>query len=406
MISYEEALERIEEACEVLPIVEVPLREALGGTLAEAVHLSEDLPLFDNSAMDGFALIAVDLLEASEAAPVGLSCSGTLGAGDSLSASVVHGACWRIMTGAPIPPGADAVVPVEKTRIEGDRVLFSQPVPEGSCIRRRGEEMKAGELLLESGTPIDAVAWGLLATADRPRVYIHRRPKVALLITGNELVEPGEELRPGAIRNSNSYTLLGVLSETGVETIDLGVALDDREILKTRLVQGAEADALITVGGVSAGEFDHIRDLLAEGFCGFEEVFYKLRIRPGKPVRFGKMGRTVVFALPGNPVSCLVGFHLLVKPALRKMWGFREWRNPVYKARLRGSIESPAPVLNFWRGRMAFDPDSCERIAVPKEKAGSGMLTTFLGADGFIPVPIDKQGLSDGEMVDFIPIGN
>jgi molybdopterin molybdotransferase len=223
-------------------------------------------------------------------------------------------------------------------------------------------------------------------------------------MTGNELVEPGEELRPGEIRNSNGYSMRGVLEELGVEVIDLGVGADDREALKKKLEEGARSDVLVTVGGVSAGDFDHIRDLLGERFLGFQELFYKVRIRPGKPVRCGTMGETLMFGLPGNPVSCLVGFHLFVKPALRMIWGFRNWRNPVYKAILRGDISSPAPFLNFWRGTLAPHPETGEWMATPKDQSSSSMLTTFLGTNGFILVPAEREALEDGETIDFIPV--
>ncbi len=404
MIHYEEALQKIEEACEALPVDEVFLREAHSQVLAEDVFLPEDLPLFDNSAMDGYALQSKDLQSASEASPDTLTCIGTIGAGDSLDQSVSSGTCLKIMTGAPIPAGADCVVPVEKTRTEGDQVTFKQSSNAGDCIRRKGEEMRAGGLLVEKGTPIDGIVWGLLATANKAKVKVTRRPKVAILMTGNELVEPGEDLRPGEIRNSNGFSMRGVLNELGVEVIDLGVGADDREELQTKLKKGCESDVLITVGGVSAGDFDHIRDLLEEGFLGFEELFYKVRIRPGKPVRCGTMGKTLMFGLPGNPVSCLVGYHLFVKPALKKIWGFRNWRNPVYKTILKGNIKSPAPFLNFWRGELAPDSESGKWVAIPKDKASSSMLTTFLGANGLILVPIDRAEVVDGDSVDFIPV--
>ncbi|MCB9770781.1 MAG: molybdopterin molybdotransferase MoeA [Candidatus Omnitrophica bacterium] len=405
MITYQEALEKIADACELLPVEEIPLRQSHRETLAEDVFLLEDLPLFDNSAMDGYVLRASDIRHASEKKPVILVCQGVIGAGEASQLSVGAGTCLKIMTGALIPPDGDSVVPVEKTLSEANRVAFGEPAEPGDCIRRRGEEMKAGERLVEKGNLIDSVVWGLLATANKASVPVYQKPKVALLVTGDELVEPGEPMKPGSIRNSNGFSMLGALRELGVETIDLGVGRDDRADLEKRLEEGSRADVLITVGGVSAGDFDHIRDLLAEGFLGFKESFYKVQIRPGKPVRFGTMGKTLVFGLPGNPVSCLVGFHLFVKPALRKMWGFREWENPVYRAILEEDIHSPAPVLNFWRGKVSPKGGSGEWRVVPKQKAGSGMLTTFLDANCFVPVPIEKDRLVRGDTVDVIPLG-
>jgi molybdopterin molybdotransferase len=404
VIEYSEALALLDRRLSPTEQLEVLLEEALGATLAEDIHLSEDLPPFDNSAMDGYALRSDDLREASEAHPARIAFLEVIGAGQAARSRVEPGTCVQIMTGAPVPEGADCVVPVELSAREGDTVLIRKTLAPGSNIRPRGEEMRAGDLLLSAGMPIGAVEWGLLATADRPRVLVHRKPTAALLLTGNELLEPGEPAQPGAVRNSNGYTLRAAFRKLGIEPLYLGVAPDLPEAARRGVEAGLGCDVLVTVGGVSAGEFDVIRDLLADSETGFEELFYKLRIRPGKPVRCGRIGKTWVFALPGNPVSALATFHLLVKPALRKLAGWSEWWTPVLRVRLASEIVSRAPFLNFWRAGLRYDPESGVAEAVPFERASSGMLTTLLGAEGFVPVPVEAERLSAGEIVDFLPL--
>lgn len=406
MILYEEALERIAGAVEPLGTEQIALEEAYGRVLAERIVTPTDLPPFDNSAMDGFAVQASDVENASQENPVSLACAGTLGAGAAGGIEVSPGVCVRIMTGAPVPSSADGVIPVERTETVGDRIRFKASLAPGGNVRPQGSEMKKGETLLEPGARIRAAEWGLLATANAAKVLTYRRPTVALLMTGNELIEPGEPERPGAIRNSNGYSMRAALRGLGIEPHYLGVAGDTREDIENRIREGCRSDVLITVGGVSAGDFDVVRDLLADEALGFEELFYKVRIRPGKPIRCGRIGKTLVFALPGNPVSCLVGFHLFAKPALRKMLGHSSWENPVWRVILGGSIHSPAPFLNFWRARLRVNGDKGIASAVPFEKSNSGMLTTMLGADGFVPVPIEADELGAGETVDFLPIWN
>ena len=406
MILYEEALERIAKAVEPKGTERVDLQAAYGRVLAERIATPTDLPPFDNSAMDGFAVKASDVESASKDQPVSLKCAGTIGAGDAGLVEVAPGVCVRIMTGAPVPPSADGVVPVEMTETEGDEIRFKAGLPPGRNVRPQGSEMKKGETLLEPGVRIGAAEWGLLATANASKALVYSRPSVSLLMTGNELIEPGEPDRPGAIRNSNGYSMRAAARGLGIEPEYLGVAGDSREEIEERIRGGCRSDVLITVGGVSAGDFDVVRDLLAGETLGFEEFFYKVRIRPGKPVRCGRIGNTLVFALPGNPVSCLVGFHLFAKPALRKMLGQSSWENPVWRVILGGSIRSPAPFLNFWRAKLKLDGKEGLATAVPFDQSSSGMLTTMLGADGFVPVPVETEGLRAGEIVDFLPIWN
>ncbi|HET9690800.1 MAG TPA: gephyrin-like molybdotransferase Glp [Acidimicrobiales bacterium] len=320
MIPLDEVQARVVAGCPPLPATAVPLAAALGRVLAEAVTAAGDVPPFANSAMDGYAVRAADTTAARPDAPARLRVVGTVAAGAVADRPVGPGEALRIMTGAPFPDGADAVAVVEVTTADGDDVLVAQPAAAGDHVRPAGEDLVAGTEVFPAGTPLAPGHLGVLASAGRAEVRVVRAPVVGVLSTGDELVEPGAPLGPGQIRDSNRLTLLGLLRRDGFEAVDLGIARDDEADIRRRLHTAAErCDAVLTSGGVSMGAFDYVRKVLEEVA---EMAWVQVAIRPAKPFAFGHLGTTPVFGLPGNPVSSMVSYEVLARPALRRMAGF------------------------------------------------------------------------------------
>ena len=318
MIPLQEARGYVLARVEALPARRVALGEALGLVLAEPVHSSEAIPAFSNTAMDGYALRADD----TRGAPVELDVVGTIGAGDDGSLHVGAGQAARIMTGAPIPDGADAVVKVELTsRADGDddRVVVQAKIKPGNHIRRPGEDVAAGEQVLEPGTVITPGRVGLLAGVGAYEVAAHPRPRVGVLSTGDELADEPGPLRRGQIRDTNRRTLLGLVTEAGFDGVDLGIARDDPVDIERAFRAGvADCDAIVSSGGVSMGDFDYVKVVLDE--IG-DMRWMQIAIKPAKPFAFGLVDGVPVLGTPGNPVSSMVSFELLAKPALRAMAG-------------------------------------------------------------------------------------
>ncbi len=332
-------------SCETLPAERVALADALGLVLAEQVVAPESTPPFANSAMDGYAVIAADTAMASEQAPSRLSVLETIAAGHAPSTSLGPGQAARIMTGAPLPAGADAVVMVENTSPAGgggvsattpEEVLIRVPARGGDHVRGVGSDIAAGTLVFETGTELGPAQLGVLASLGIDAVRAHRRPVVGVLSTGDELVDGGGELRPGQIRDSNRRTLLATVAGDGFEAVDLGIARDDEAVVRNTLAGALErCDAILTSGGVSVGDFDYVKvvlDKLAAERGGFMRSI-GIAIRPAKPFAFGLIepGRRPVFGLPGNPVSSIVSYELLARPALRLMAG----RQPAMRRTIR-----------------------------------------------------------------------
>ena len=315
MVDVATALETILGRAVALTTEAVLLPLALGRVLAEAVESDIDSPPYTKSLMDGYAVRSTDC-----GAPTTLTVIEEVAAGRMPTRAVAAGQATRIMTGAPIPDGADAVVPHEETEAGGTSVRIGRAVHKGEFILERGREMRAGEVVVLKGTSLTPQAIGLLAAVGRMSVRVHRTPRVAVLATGDELVEVNEKPGPGQIRNSNGPMLCALASRAGATVEYLGIARDDRERLSRLVAQGLDvADVLVLAGGVSAGKFDLVPDVLKDQ--GVTAHFHKVRMKPGKPLLFGSRGDRLVFGLPGNPVSSFVGFELFVRPALRKMMG-------------------------------------------------------------------------------------
>ena len=400
LVPFDQARAAVLERLRPLPAREVPLGDALGCVLADDVTAAEDLPPFANSAMDGFAVRAADLAGAGDATPVALEVTGEVFAGSARLPTVRPGAAARIMTGGPLPPGADAVVPVEQTTVDGDAVRIRFAPGEGHFVRGAGEDVRAGTVVLERGRVLDPAAVGMLASVGRRLVQVHPKPTVAVVSTGDELVDPGDPLGPGQIRDSNSWLLVALAQEAGAEGFRCGKLRDDPEALRRGFaLAAAEGDLVLTSGGVSVGERDYTKQVLAE--LGDVRSF-KVAMQPGMPQAFGFAAGTPLYGLPGNPVSCFVVFELLVRPALRRLAGHPDDRleRPRVVARLGEPVRSPSGKVSFLRVRLQVGDDGL--VATLTGHQGSGVLSSAVAADGLAVVPAERRELDAGAAVQVV----
>lgn len=391
MPTFEEARKIILDSVVPLGVEKVEILSAVGRVLAEDIAAPWEMPLWDNTAMDGYAVRAADC-------PAGatLKLAGFLPAGGHMTAAVERGTAVKIMTGAPIPPGADAVVPYEETEEQGDQVFIKSAVKPRDHIRFSGEDVKCGETVLPAGTHLRPSEISMLASFGKIFVPVHRRARVAILSTGDELVEPGETLEPGKIINSNSLALAAAVMQAGGIPVMLGIARDNRDSLREKLVEGLRADALITSAGVSAGDCDYVRDVLSELMV--VQAFWKIDIKPGRPTAFGLRDGKPVFSLPGNPVSSLLTFEEFVRPALFKMMGHSRVLRPMVKATLQEGIRKKPGRVNFIR--VAVTQENGEFLVQSAGKQDTGFLKTLLLAGGIAVIPADQENLKAGDKVD------
>jgi molybdopterin molybdotransferase len=375
---------------EVRPLgpVEVPLLEAFGRALAADIISPEEVPPFDNSAMDGFALRAGDPAVAG-----GLKVALEIPAGTVAPRALRSGEAARIMTGAPLPAGADTVVPVEDTQESDGAVFFAAPPRTDANVRHAGEDVVRGSLLLPAGSALGAADVGLLASVGVQSALVARRPRVAILATGSELVPPGAPVGPGQIRNSNSYTAYGQVRAAGAEPLLLGIARDDRDETR-RLIESALAeDVVITSGGVSVGDYDFVKDVQDE--LGVERRFWRVRTKPGKPVAFGVRGDTLVFGAPGNPVAAMVSFELYMRPALLALQGRHDLWRPYVMAAAAEPVKATRDRVEARRCRLERDGDDWRFSTTGPQ--GSGILRSMALADGLAFVPSGHPGGASGE---------
>ncbi|GAB6135126.1 molybdenum cofactor synthesis domain-containing protein [Thermococcus prieurii] len=390
VVPLEKALEVIDSFPLEPEVERVPLGEALGRVLAEDVVSPINVPPFDRATVDGYAVKAEDTFMASESEPVRLKVIGEVNAGDSPDFELKPGESVYISTGAPLPKGADAVVQFEDVDRDGDEVIIYKPAYPGLGVMKAGADIPAGKPLLKKGTRLGFKETALLSAVDLAEVPVFRKPKVAVISTGNELVLPGEELKPGQIYDINGRAIADAVKELGGEAVFLGIAKDDRESLKALIEKGVECcDIVLLSGGASGG----IRDLTSSIIEELGEVkIHGIAIQPGKPTIIGLIDGKPVFGLPGYPTSCLTNFTLLVAPLLRKLIG-RESEVRKVKKRLAHKVFSV-------KGRRQFLPVRIEgERAVPILK-GSGAVTSFIDADGFIEVPENVEILEAGEEVE------
>jgi molybdopterin molybdotransferase len=391
MIELGEAQQLLWNEAQTLDIVEVSLDFAYGRVLAEQVAADRDFPPTDRSAMDGFAVRAEDLGQGvTELEVIGEVRAGQTGP----ELNIGPGQAARIMTGGVIPIGADAVVMVERTRPSGSGGRVSvEDLPEpGQHIRPRGQEIKSGGPVLAPGVPIHAPEIAALASVGATEVPVYRRPVVHVLATGDEIVEPDERPQPHQLRNSNSRALLAQLLELHIEGAYCGVAPDERRQLKMRLDQGLAGDCLLISGGVSVGEYDLVGEMLAES--GMRLLFHKVSVKPGKPILAGRCGDCLVIGLPGNPVSTYVGFAVFVAPALRRMMGYRNWRNLEFDATLDRPLRSKPGRATYHLARLLTTPEGFRVHRV--STTGSGDVLSLARANALIVTPARGVDLAAG----------
>lgn len=396
MIPLAEAQQVVVGRCAPLPTVTLPLVDALGHVTAGAVTAGEAVPAFDNTAMDGYAVRSAD----TAAAPVTLDVVDTLAAGRAPDVAVGPGQAVRIMTGAPIPPGADAVIMVERTRAldGGGQVVAEVSVPVGNHVRRAGEDLEVGRVVFEPGEVLQPAHVGVLAGLGIHAISVVRRPRVGVISTGDELVDGSEPLALGQVRDSNRYSLLSLVREVGLEGVDLGLVRDEPEVIRATIARGAETcDAVLTSGGVSMGDYDCVKVVLDE--MG-EMSWMQVAIKPAKPFAFGMVGGTPVFGLPGNTVSSMVSFELLARPALRRMMGHTQLHRPRVQATAASPLRRhPDGKIHFARVVWSYSGGRYEVRSAGGQ--GSHQLSSLAAANGLAVLP-DGRGADTGDAVELI----
>lgn len=391
--SFDEASRLILDATRPLGSERVQLLDAAGRALAVDFHAPWDLPRYDNSAMDGFAVRAADAAAEAE-----LTVTGYIPAGGDDLQPVAPGCAVRIMTGAPIPPGCDLVVPVEETEEQDGKVRLLKALRVREHIRFRGEDIAAGYKVLPAGTLLRPPEINLLASFGQAMVAVYRRPRVAILSTGDELVELGKPLVDGQIINSNALSLAAAVRDAGGEPLLLGIARDTLESHREKLAEGLTVEVLITSAGVSAGDRDLVREVLAD--LGVEQKFWKIDIKPGRPTAFGVKDKSLVFSLPGNPVSTMVTFEMFVRPALRKLQGITPAIRPFVKATLVESVSKRPGRVMFLRVQVRTEQGRL--VASSAGDQNTGILRTMVRANGIAVLPADRDRFEAGDEVDLL----
>jgi molybdopterin molybdotransferase len=403
LLSVEQARERIFSQLNPITTESLKLVECANRVLALDVHASTDLPLFDNSSMDGFAIHAADVMGATAASPQSLRVVADIPAGLSPTIHLAQGQGARIMTGAQIPEGADAVVPVEDTDFE-DRdagssapvqVRIIKPVKAGDNIRRRGTDVRADEVILEKGHTLKPQDLGLLAMLGVPKVEVYRIPRIALLSSGDELTAVDAVLEPGKIRDSNSYTLAALIESTGAEVLRLGVAKDNHESVKALLDRAVEqnADLILSSAGVSVGAFDFVKEVIESNG---KMDFWRVNMRPGKPLAFGEYRKIPIIGLPGNPVSAFVGFEVFVRPAIGRLGGLLSGDRQTVRVRSAEQIESDGRE-SYLRAQIREENGSL--VAYLTGHQGSGNLRSLVQANALLIIPAGVKCVPAGQEV-------
>lgn len=393
LLDYKQAQQEILAQINAVDTENVSLAEAGGRVLARDLVAAWDIPRYDNSAMDGFALRSDEATAGAE-----LKIVGTVAAGSQKSFEVTPGCAVRIMTGGVVPPGADAVVPFEQVAIQDEMVTLQRPVRAGEHVRRTGEDMQTGETVLVAGTHLSSLEIGLLATFGEGISGLFRQPKVAILASGNELVPPGEKLEESQIYDSNTSTLCAAVAETGCLPIPLGIARDDHDSLRRLLEEGLQYDLLVTAAGASVGEFDLMRDVLAD--LEAREIFWGVAIKPGKPTGFCLCREKPVFCLPGNPVSALVTFELFVRPALLKMSGRSQALAETIRLPLAEPMKKKPGRTLFARVRILNTDDGLLVTSAGSQQ--TGIMTPLVHSDGLAILPDGRGEFARGEKVEVL----
>ena len=402
MLNYEDARALVFEHVVPLEKGQRPLTESQGLALSEDILAPHGMPLFDNSAVDGYAVQAADLADASRENPVRLKKLGYISAGDSGEDSICSGQCVQIATGAPLPPGADAAVMKEDIELEESHVRFFQSIPKTENVRFQGEDIPEGRIVIPAGTVIGPAQMAVLATFGFAKVPVRRVPKVSIVSTGSELVDVEEKPQAGQIRESNRYMLAGMVKQESCKLLKMSMVPDVPEILKQEFEAALQADVLLVSGGMSVGDKDYAKPVLKE--MGVEEIFWKIKFKPGKPLFFGRRGKTLVFGLPGNPASSYVLFEEFVRPALRQMMGRRILEESMVKAILEESITKTYKRMHFMRGQL-HEKNGKFRVR-PLKFQGSHSIGSLVESNALIRVEANSPVLPKGSQVSVRPLLN
>jgi molybdopterin molybdotransferase len=384
------------DAAHPLGLEKIGLLEVLGRVLGEDIIAQRDNPPWDNSAMDGFAVRYEDIKqEHAIGKPVVLKVIEDVPAGKMAAKTVGPGQAIRIMTGAPVPKGADTVLKVEDTEHTPDSVTVFKPEPRGANIRPQGEDVKKGECIIAKGTQIRPGEAGMLAILAKSFVFVYQRPRVAILSTGDELADLDERFSEEKIINSNSWGIAAAVQEAGGVPFLLGIAKDNPAALKEKIMHGLNADILVLSGGVSMGDYDFTKEVFTD--LGAEMHFWKLAIRPGQPLAFGKIQGRLAFGLPGNPVSSMVTFEQLVRPAMLKMGGHRSYGRPTVQAQFQEKFSKRTDRRHFLRGVLTRE-GGIFKVRTTGDQ-GSGILTSMVKANCLIDIPQEVEKLNPGDTV-------
>lgn len=405
MLSVAEARARILEHFRPLATETIPLAQAAGRVLAEDVIAAQSVPPFANSSMDGYAVRVRDVAAASPERPAALTVSGDIPAGASIPPPLAEGTATRIMTGAPLPEGAEAVVPVEDTDDHRDHsgapppplIRIFRGASSGANVRPVGQDVRAGQVVMGAGSVLRPAEVGVLAALGRARMRVHRQPVVAILSTGDELCEVDAEPRPGQIRDTNSYTLAAAVEQYGGRARRMGIARDRAADVRAKLLSALDggADLILSSAGVSVGAYDVVKEVVeAEGALDF----WRVRMRPGKPVAFGNVRGVPFFGLPGNPVSALVSFEVFVRPAILKLGGHRQLEKPAVQAALLEPVHSDGRESYL---RVVLDRRADGYVARSTGDQGSAVLTSLVKANGLLIVP---EGLTEVKAGEVLPV--
>jgi molybdopterin molybdotransferase len=395
LVTVDQALETILAKIKFKGIEKISIGDSLGRVLAEDIVAHRNNPPLDNSAMDGYALLAEDIQSASPENPVPLEVTEEIAAGYQSDATVKSGQAFRIMTGAPIPKGANAVIMQEDTERNGNSLMVMDKAEVGENIREAGEDVRDGETVILKGSVITPAHIGMMAVVGRSQVYVSQRPRVAILSTGDEILDLDEQLTGPCIYNSNGYMLAAQIRSAGGIPVYLGIARDTEEDLQEKFRWALECDLVVSSGGVSVGDYDLVKASLKK--MGQDMLFWKVAMKPGKPLAFGKIGDTPIFGLPGNPVSSFVSFEQFARPSIRKVLGCTQLTAKTIKAKLTRTIHKKAGRLHFLTSIVSWNDGNC--TVTPAQDQGSGILRSTVTANGLLIFPLEATEIKEGAEV-------
>ena len=395
LIKVDEAREIILGKIEVQGTEKISINDSLGRILAEDIVARRNNPPMDNSAMDGYALIAADIESATPENPVKLDVIEDLAAGYNPETTVKPGQAIRIMTGAPIPEGSDAVIMQEDTERNGNSVLVKDRADVRENIRDAGEDVREGETVIHKGADIRPSHIGMMAVVGRSTVFVGRRPRVAILSTGDEIKDLDEPISGPCIYNSNGYMLSAQIKSAGGVPSYLGIARDDEKDLMEKFKWALQCDMVVSSGGVSVGDYDLVKASLKK--MGQEMLFWKVAMKPGKPLAFGRIDDIPIFGLPGNPVSSFVSFEQFVRPSIRKMMGATQLTHRTVQAKLTRTIHKKAGRLHFLSANVQWENGAC--TVSPAQEQGSGILKSAVNANGLLIFPLELAKIAEGTQV-------